>query len=116
MRSPYRCSGHGPAAKAIGKDETFVAGHSSDDVIVILRVPMTIKTVTAADAVRLTSDPRRPDPAFRSTRCHGAEPGLNANLSTQDAFFCLVDDQRVVRGIPMQYRPPNASRIRSAEV
>ena len=36
--------------------------------------------------VRLTSDPRRPESAFRSTRFHGAEPGHNSILAAQDAL------------------------------
>jgi len=36
--------------------------------------------------VRLASNPRRPDSAIRSRRFHGAEPGLNSILATQDAF------------------------------
>jgi hypothetical protein len=37
--------------------------------------------------VRLTSDPRRPESAFRSTRFHGTEPVLITILEAKDAFF-----------------------------
>ena len=36
--------------------------------------------------VRLTSDPRRPKSAFRSTRFDAAEPGLNAILRAHDVL------------------------------
>jgi hypothetical protein len=43
------------------------------------------KTVPAAVALG-RFDLRRPESAFRSTRFHGAGPGHNAILATQDAF------------------------------
>jgi hypothetical protein len=40
----------------------------------------------ARSSVLLRSDLRRPRTALRSTRFHGAGPGLNSILESQDAF------------------------------